>query len=193
MSLTGIGSVRRKASERQEVADDYPGSLLKAGVITTGGRRFDGPTPSRDHHPMRRGRNTASAARHPTRASRSAADRQSDLIAQIAGLKAEAGPVPTTGPTTWRGGRAASLAPSSIKSAVHGVLHPLDGASFDSLVFGDHSRTWRPPHVVAPSVSRFTNLRCAEGGAQMVIRVVGIGIRPSRKSGGPCCCAGGQR
>ena len=82
--------------------DDLLTALLKAGVITTGPGGFF------DEHAvviLQCARALADYGVEPRhlRAFRSAADRQSDLIAQIAGPLVKAGKTgAATAPTTWR-------------------------------------------------------------------------------------------
>jgi DNA-binding transcriptional MerR regulator len=123
---TRVRLSREDLLDRAGVDDDLLTALLKAGVITTGpGGFFD------EHAPviLQCARALADYGVEPRhlRAFRSAADRQSDLIAQIAG------PLVNTGKTGARdraddlarevAALAITLHTSLIKSAVRDVLH----------------------------------------------------------------------
>ena len=101
MAPTRVRLSREDLLDRSGVDDDLLTALLKAGVITTGPGGFF------DEHAvviLQCAQALADYGVEPRhlRAFRSAADRQSDLIAQIAGPLVKAGkPVPVTAPTTW--------------------------------------------------------------------------------------------
>jgi DNA-binding transcriptional MerR regulator len=112
--------------ERSGVDDDLLTALLKAGVITTGpGRFFD------DHAVVilqcARALSEYGVEPRHLRAFRSAADRQSDLIAQIAGPLVKAGKAGARDRADDLAREVAALAitlhTSLIKSAVRDVLH----------------------------------------------------------------------
>lgn len=117
---------REDLLERSEVADDLLTALLKAGVITTGPGGFF------DEHAVvilqcARALSEYGVEPRHLRAFRSAADRQSDLIAQIAGPIGKAG---TTGARDRADDLAREVAAlaitlhtSLVKSAVRDVLH----------------------------------------------------------------------
>ena len=117
---------REDLLERSGVDDDLLTALLKAGVITTGpGGFFD------EHAPaiLQCARALADYGVEPRhlRAFRSAADRQSDLIAQIAGPLIKAGKTGSRDRADDLAREVAALAitlhTSLIKSAVRDVLH----------------------------------------------------------------------
>ncbi|KBG55061.1 hypothetical protein N057_01881 [Mycobacterium tuberculosis variant africanum MAL010099] len=126
VSLTGIRLSREDLLERSEVADELLTALLKAGVITTGPGGFF------DEHAvviLQCARALAEYGVEPRhlRAFRSAADRQSDLIAQIAGPLVKAGKAGARDRADDLAREVAALAitlhTSLIKSAVRDVLH----------------------------------------------------------------------
>jgi DNA-binding transcriptional MerR regulator len=117
---------REDLLDRSGVDDDLLTALLKAGVITTGpGGFFD------EHAPaiLQCARALADYGVEPRhlRAFRSAADRQSDLIAQIAGPLVKAGKTGSRDRADDLAREVAALAitlhTSLIKSAVRDVLH----------------------------------------------------------------------
>lgn len=126
VSLTGIRLSREDLLERSEVADELLTALLKAGVITTGPGGFF------DEHAvviLQCARALAEYGVEPRhlRTFRSAADRQSDLIAQIAGPLVKAGKAGARDRADDLAREVAALAitlhTSLIKSAVRDVLH----------------------------------------------------------------------
>lgn len=123
VSLTGIRLSREDLLERSEVADELLTALLKAGVITTGPGGFF------DEHAvviLQCARALAEYGVEPRhlRAFRSAADRQSDLIAQIAGPLVKAGARDRADDLAREvAALAITLHTSLIKSAVRDVLH----------------------------------------------------------------------
>ena len=117
---------REDLLDRSGVGDDLLTALLKAGVITTGPGRFF------DEHAvviLQCARALADYGVEPRhlRAFRSAADRQSDLIAQIAGPLVKAGKTGSRDRADDLAREVAALAitlhTSLIKSAVRDVLH----------------------------------------------------------------------
>jgi DNA-binding transcriptional MerR regulator len=117
---------REDLLDRSGVDDDLLTALLKAGVITTGPGRFF------DEHAvviLQCARALADYGVEPRhlRAFRSAADRQSDLIAQIAGPLVKAGKTGSRDRADDLAREVAALAitlhTSLIKSAVRDVLH----------------------------------------------------------------------
>jgi DNA-binding transcriptional MerR regulator len=123
---TRVRLSREDLLERSGVDDDLLTALLKAGVITTGPGGFF------DEHAvviLQCARALAEYGVEPRhlRAFRSAADRQSDLIAQIAGPVVKAGKAGARDRADDLAREVAALAitlhTSLIKSAVRGVLH----------------------------------------------------------------------
>jgi DNA-binding transcriptional MerR regulator len=126
VSPTRIRLSREDLLERSGVDDDLLTALLKAGVITTGPGGFF------DEHAvviLQCARALAEYGVEPRhlRAFRSAADRQSDLIAQIAGPLVKAGKAGARDRADDLAREVAALAitlhTSLIKSAVRDVLH----------------------------------------------------------------------
>ena len=122
---TGIRLSREDLLERSGVSDDLLNALLKAGVVTTGPGGFF------DEHAvviLQCARALAEYGVEPRhlRAFRSAADRQSDLIAQIAGPVVKAGKAGARDRADDLAREVAALAitlhTSLIKSAVRDVL-----------------------------------------------------------------------
>jgi DNA-binding transcriptional MerR regulator len=123
---TRIRLSREDLLERSGVGDDLLTALLKAGVITTGpGGFFD----EHDVVILQCARALSEYGVEPRhlRAFRSAADRQSDLIAQIAGPLVKAGKAGARDRADDLAREVAALAitlhTSLIKSAVRDVLH----------------------------------------------------------------------
>jgi DNA-binding transcriptional MerR regulator len=123
---THIRLSREDLLERSGVGDDLLTGLLKAGVISTGPGGFF------DEHAVvilqcARGLSEYGVEPRHLRAFRSAADRQSDLIAQIAGPLVKAGKAGARDRADDLAREVASLAitlhTSLIKSAVRDVLH----------------------------------------------------------------------
>src|SRR5262249_31723140 len=126
VALTRIRLSREDLLERSGVDDDLLTALLKAGVINTGPGGFF------DEHAvviLQCARALAEYGVEPRhlRAFRSAADRQSDLIAQIAGPMVKAGKAGARDRADDLAREVAALAitlhTSLIKSAVRDVLH----------------------------------------------------------------------
>ncbi|OSC39706.1 MerR family transcriptional regulator [Mycobacterium decipiens] len=123
VSPTRIRLSREDLLERSGVADELLTALLKAGVITTGPGGFF------DEHSvviLQCARALAEYGVEPRhlRAFRSAADRQSDLIAQIAGPLGKAGARDRADDLAREvAALAITLHTSLIKSAVRDVLH----------------------------------------------------------------------
>ena len=121
------GSAARTCWIAPGVDDDLLTALLKAGVITTGPGGFFDEHAVTD--PAVRPRALADYGVEPRhlRAFRSAADRQSDLIAQIAGPLVKAGKTGARDRADDLAREVAALAitlhTSLIKSAVRDVLH----------------------------------------------------------------------
>jgi DNA-binding transcriptional MerR regulator len=123
---TRIRLSREEVLERSGVDDDLLTALLKAGVITTGPGGFF------DEHAVvilqcARALSEYGVEPRHLRAFRSAADRQSDLIAQIAGPLGKAGKAGARDRADDLAREVAALAitlhTSLIKSAVRDVLH----------------------------------------------------------------------
>jgi DNA-binding transcriptional MerR regulator len=126
VSPTRIRLSREDLLERSGVDEDLLTALLKAGVITTGPGGFF------DEHAIvilqcARALSEYGVEPRHLRAFRSAADRQSDLIAQIAGPLVKAGKAGARDRADDLAREVAALAitlhTSLIKSAVRGVLH----------------------------------------------------------------------
>ncbi|BBC17548.1 hypothetical protein JK2ML_2075 [Mycobacterium leprae Kyoto-2] len=126
VSPAGVRLSREDLLDRSGVADDLLTALLKAGVITTGPGGFF------DEHAIvilqcARALSEYGVEPRHLRAFRSAADRQSDLIVQIAGPIVKAGKAGARDRADDLAREVAALAitlhTSLIKSAVRGVLH----------------------------------------------------------------------
>ena len=126
VSPTPVRLSRQDVLERSEVGDDLLTALLRAGVITTGPGGFF------DEHAVvilqcARALSDYGVEPRHLRAFRSAADRQSDLIAQIAGPLVKAGKAGARDRADDLAREVAALAitlhTSLIKSAVRDVLH----------------------------------------------------------------------